>query len=111
MQVLSIHSKLKILLEAGTISLKANPDLGHVFPGEGSYFFDDDKVEIISNYTGLVPDNSDVRLTEPHDMAWVPRTKTVLAYAPSDTGPFELMPTTLRNRVAAFKKKTATLIN
>jgi hypothetical protein len=111
MKVVSLHSKLKTLLGNGTIAIRSNPEHGHLFAGEGAYFFSDEKVEILPDYVGPAPDGSDLRFDVPHDIAWAPSTRTVLAYAESDTGEFEMMPEPLRKKVAAFNQKKNTTVN
>jgi hypothetical protein len=111
MQTLSLHVKLRNLLDSGILSLKSDPELGHVLPGEGSYYFGEDKIEILSGVRGKLPGEADVTLTIPSDVAWVPRTCMILAHAPTDTGPFEVMPAQLRKMVADFKHKNKNSIN
>lgn len=105
MQVMSLHTKLRNLLETGLLSLRSNPDDGHVFQGEGAYYFNHDKVEILPEYLGKAPDGSDTVFSVPHDIAWVPSTKTMLAYSQADTGPFEIMPEEMKKVVSSFKNK------
>jgi hypothetical protein len=105
MQVVSLHTKLRNLLDSGILAMRSDPDLGHVFRGEGSYYLNQDKVEILADYKGPAPDGGEVTFEVPHDVAWIPRTKTMLAYAQADTGPFELMPEAVRTMMSAFKNK------
>ena len=111
MLVTSLHVKLRSLLECGAVVVKPNVDNGSVFCGEGGYYYGQDRVDILSKCSGQLPDGSGIKLTVPHDIAWVPRTKTVIAYAPSDTGAFEQMPDELRRMVTVFNKKKRALAN
>lgn len=111
MQFLSLHVKLRHMLEVGVLSLRQDLDLGHVLPGEGSYYYGNDKVDVIANYTGKLPGLPLDSLSIPHDVAWVERTKTMLAYAPSETGPFTQMPDELKKLVSDFKKKSMNYVN
>lgn len=111
MQHVSLHVKLRNLLESGHLSLKSNPELGHVLAGEGSYYFGADKVQVIPDFVGPSPDGSGTEFTVPHDLAYVKETKTVLAYAPADSGPYEMMPESLRKMVQNFKTNKAKLSN
>jgi hypothetical protein len=97
MQTLSLYAKLRNLFDAGVLSLKADHDLCAVLEGEGTYYYGNEKVEVLSGVTAGESDNT------PLDIAWVPNSGVILAQAPTDTGPFEMMPPALRKIVASFK--------
>lgn len=83
---LSIAKQLKLLEDAGTVVVKP---LGyrHKLPGEGAYFFQGNPLEILSNFMGRERNSGpDLTFDKPHDVAWCPATKTVLATAITDTG-------------------------
>jgi hypothetical protein len=113
MQQVSLFVKLRTLLDAGILSLQfdSGPESCQIFAGEGGYFYNGEKVEILADYTGTAPDGSEARYHEPHDIAWAPTSKTILASAVADTGPFELMPARLRSIVSKFKTKCKTSVN
>ena len=111
MQFLSLHVKLRQLLAAGVLSVRQDPDSCHVFSGEGSYYHGNDRVEILADYSGKLPGSDGETLSTPHDVAWNPNSKELLAYSPSDTGPFTQMPDELKKIVLSFKKKTLSSAN
>lgn len=84
----SLHVKLRELQRCGVLELRRDPRR-HYFEGEGAYFFKDAPIRVEADV--LVPDaglgevmkQDEVRFVKPHDVAWCPTHKTLLAYAPS----------------------------
>jgi hypothetical protein len=111
MQKLSLHTKLRSLLELGSLHLRQDPDLGHVLTGEGSYYMGDDKVEILANFHGTLPGDADITFSAPSDVAWIPRTGVIVAFALAEDEPFEIMPAPLRDVVSKFKQKQSSSLN
>lgn len=105
MQKTTLHTKLRAMTELGIISIKFEPEKGHVFPGEGSYYYNDEPVKIVPDFVGRSPDGSDVSWTTPHDIAFAPKQNQLLAWADAAPEPFQIMPTELRAMVSRYKKK------
>ncbi len=105
MKTLSLYAKLRNLHRTGILSLKFNPDLLHVYSGEGSYYYEDNPIEVVPDVTGKGPQGQ--YFSEPHDVAWVPATGTFLAASPSKPEPFQLIPPELRKLVSNFRAKSA----
>lgn len=83
---LSLHSKMREMHRVGILELRKNPAIHH-FPGEGRMYYKGHKVEYINEHTGPAPDGS-MDFDEPHDIAWVPALKYMVAYAESYHEPF-----------------------
>jgi hypothetical protein len=86
---LSVHTQLRQLEDLGVVEKRRDPSI-HLLPGEGRMFYKGNKVEFLTNVKGPAPDGSDIVLEELSDVAWCPRTKTLLAYAPTENEPFQL---------------------
>ncbi len=103
MKTLSLYAKLRNLSDIGVLNLRYNPEMYHIFKGEGSYYYGDNPVQIVPDVVGRGPEGQ--FFTEPHDVAWVPATKTFLAASPSKVEPFEPIPQRLRSLLSKFRSK------
>lgn len=100
---LSLFSKLKELEKIGTIELRKT-ESSHILKEDGRWHFQGHPIEVIADFVGPAPDGSDHKFKDPHDVAWCPETKTLLAWAEVHKEPFKLMPKTLREKF--HKSKT-----
>ena len=87
---LSLNSKLRELERRGDSLKKVRDPAVHLRPGEGRLEYKGSRIEYLIDYVGESPDGSGENLREPHDIAWSPKTNTVIATAlAGDRGPFE----------------------
>lgn len=96
----SLHTKLRSLVELNVLEVKSDPER-HYFKGEGAYYYNDERIQVLADYTGPSPDGSDEFWNEPMDVAFAPKQKVVLASArrmPDE--PFVPLTEPLRRRIA-----------
>ena len=113
MKHLSLHVKLRNLVEAGALTVEQDYELRHVLKGEGSYRFKNKRIEVFSPYDPATAPkdlkelirNLQVTFAVPHDVAWSPSEKVLLAYAPTEHDQFTVMPDNLRKLVKNFRQK------
>lgn len=101
MEHLSLYARLRALQELNELTVVRDPDF-HL-EGEGELQYKGEKISIMADYVGPSPDNSGMKFTEPHDIAWLPSKKVVLAYGKSEHPPF--VPIKQRPVYANYQKK------
>lgn len=86
---LSLFARMRELEKlGGDLTLEVDPSR-HYFPGEGRWKFKGKDLEFLVDYVGASPDGSKEGWKTPHDVAWCPGEKTVVAAAPTATERFE----------------------
>lgn len=79
---LSLHAKMKELEQIGALGTDV-PSLPDPIKGEGRWTYKGQPVEILSDYTGPAPDGCGAKFKDPHDVAWCPSEKLMLAFSAS----------------------------
>lgn len=94
----SLHIKLKEIHRFGGIELRRDPTR-HYFEGEGSYFYNNEPLQFETNVWTPGPHQrelaevlraSEISFNQPHDLAWCPQQKMLVAYAHSTTEEFSM---------------------
>lgn len=99
MENISLHTRLRALVELNVLQIVANPDR-HFLKGEGAYHYKGNPIEILPDLVGPAPDNSGVKFDVPTDVAWCPKEKIMLTHARSIYEPFTPLEQPLRRRVS-----------